>query len=365
MSIYVVLLLFFIGLIASAYGTIVGAGGGFIFVPALLLLLSYDPPIAAGTGLVVVLINALSGVVGYVRQKRVNYRFGLILSSAAIPGTFLGVWLSRIVTGHAFYLIFAVMLMSLGIFLLVKKEPKTASVEEGRFQQEAAATLTPEGEQEAAEVGVKALATGGGAYPVSAEHASEDRVSAVDFSNERAFPADEELLGTERVRLFDSAGDPGAFGASSSFAQREEGAAAADFAAAEGKAAPSQKKAWYQGFGATEMGLIGIGFILGVIASFFGIGGGWLMVPILIYLFRVSPHIATATSVFSLSIYSLVGVFTHGAEGNIDWLTVLWGGLGTIIGSQLGVLISRRLPGRLIVQMLAVLLVFIGATMIR
>ncbi|MBE3554648.1 MAG: sulfite exporter TauE/SafE family protein [Thermicanus sp.] len=304
-----ILLLFVIGLIAGAYGTIVGAGGGFIFVPALLLLLKYDPPVAAGTGLVVVLINALSGMIGYIHQKRVDYRFGGILSLAAIPGTFLGVWLSRVVTGHAFFLTFSIMLISLGIFLLVKKEPKSKGeqVKEGSFGEEAFPFSLRE------EV---AVTRSEGSMAYVSVNAGEGEV-----------PADVSLQNGEKV---------------------------------------SSGKAWWKGsFRRTEWALLGTGFILGIISSFFGIGGGWLMVPILIYLFRLSPHVATATSVFSLSIYSLVGVFIHGVEGNIDWMTVLWGGLGVIGGSQFGVYLSRKLSGRLIIQMFGGSPVFIGATMIR
>jgi uncharacterized protein len=57
-------LLLLIGILAGGYGTIVGAGGGFIFVPAMLLIFGMEPTIAAGTGLVIVLINSLSGVIG-------------------------------------------------------------------------------------------------------------------------------------------------------------------------------------------------------------------------------------------------------------------------------------------------------------
>ena len=284
----ILLFLFLIGLIAGTYGTIVGAGGGFIFVPALLLLFHFDPPLAAGTGLVVVLLNSVSGMIGYIREKRIDYRFGILLALAAIPGTFTGVWLFRYVTGHIFYLIFAFMLISLGIFLLVKKEPKAEKQEISMMEKEVAAS-------------------------------TDEQLTA-----ELASPA-----------------------------------------SPEGDASIFQRAGWQGAFGLTEVGLAGIGFILGVISSFFGIGGGWLMVPILIYIFRVSPHVATATSVFSLSIYSLVGVLSHGIEGNIDWWTVVWSGSGVILGSQIGVYLSRRLPGRLIVQMLAFVLVIVGATMIR
>lgn len=66
-------ILLLVGMIAGGYGTIVGAGGGFIFVPALLIVFQMDPIIAAGSGLVIVLINASSGVLGYRKAEKIKY----------------------------------------------------------------------------------------------------------------------------------------------------------------------------------------------------------------------------------------------------------------------------------------------------
>src|SRR5699024_2942122 len=88
---------------AGGYGTIVGAGGGFILVPALLLLFNLSPAVAAGTGLVIVLINSLTGVVGYSRQKRIDYRTGLKIAIGAIPGSIFGVWLLQVQPNDSIY----------------------------------------------------------------------------------------------------------------------------------------------------------------------------------------------------------------------------------------------------------------------
>lgn len=39
---------------------------------------------------------------------------------------------------------------------------------------------------------------------------------------------------------------------------------------------------------------------------------------------------------------------------SIDWITVLWGGIGIILGSQLGVILSQKIPGKVIIQMLSI-----------
>jgi uncharacterized protein len=112
-----------------------------------------------------------------------------------------------------------------------------------------------------------------------------------------------------------------------------------------------------------EKWLIPLGLLIGILSSFLGIGGGWLLVPILIYVFRVPTHYATATSIFSLCLYSSVGVLLQIFNGNIDWMAVTYGGLGVIAGSQIGVLLSQKIPGKVIIQMLSVLLIIIGFRM--
>ena len=79
--------------------------------------------------------------------------------------------------------------------------------------------------------------------------------------------------------------------------------------------------------------LIPLGILIGILSSYLGIGGGWLLVPILIYVFRVPAHFATATSIFSLCLYSTIGVLLQIFYGNIDWTAVIFGGMGVIVVS--------------------------------
>jgi uncharacterized protein len=55
--------------------------------------------------------------------------------------------------------------------------------------------------------------------------------------------------------------------------------------------------------------------LFGFVSSFFGIGGGFLYVPALVYGLRYPPHIATATSLFALTITAFAGSVTHVAAG--------------------------------------------------
>lgn len=101
------------GVLVGAYGTMVGAGGGFLIVPALLLVHRADPGQAVGTSLAVVFLNALSGSVSYARQKRIDYRAGATFAVATLPGAVAGAFLARLFTGPVFHLVFG------GVLLLI------------------------------------------------------------------------------------------------------------------------------------------------------------------------------------------------------------------------------------------------------
>src|SRR5699024_12573434 len=101
-----------------------------------------------------------------------------------------------------------------------------------------------------------------------------------------------------------------------------------------------------------KVSLILVGIVMGVVSTFFSIGGGWLMVPILIYLYRVAPHRATATSLFALSLYSIIGVMLHVYNGHVDWSAAGWGGVGAWLGAQIGVFVSNSMHGEVLDHLL-------------
>lgn len=106
-----------------------------------------------------------------------------------------------------------------------------------------------------------------------------------------------------------------------------------------------------------------IGILLGIISSFFGIGGGWLLVPILAYRFGISIKFATATSMFSLALYTFFGLIPFHGESQIDWSIFIWTGIGVLIGAQLGAILSKRIKGVMIARLLAFLVIVMGIHM--
>lgn len=107
-----------------------------------------------------------------------------------------------------------------------------------------------------------------------------------------------------------------------------------------------------------------IAFIVGFTSGLFGIGGGALMVPAMILLFRFPPHTAVATSMFLIFLSSIVTSITHIAFGNVNWLFVIALVPGAWIGAKLGVRLNQILKSATLIHTLRIILMLLGLRLI-
>lgn len=117
-----------IGILIGAYGTMIGAGGGFILMPILLILFpDKSPEMLTSISLAVVFFNAASGSYAYVKMKRIDYKAAFIFASATIPGAVLGALSTSYINRVIFNYIFAVLLAALSTYLFIRpiRELKT------------------------------------------------------------------------------------------------------------------------------------------------------------------------------------------------------------------------------------------------
>jgi uncharacterized protein len=109
--------------------------------------------------------------------------------------------------------------------------------------------------------------------------------------------------------------------------------------------------------------LLVIGGVTGFASSFFGIGGGTIVVPALLF-FDVPAHIVSATSQFVIALSSPIGVIAHQLSADINWGMALPLAAGGLVGGQIGPRIAKQLtPGQLLVT-LAVTLVIAALALI-
>jgi uncharacterized protein len=108
-----------VGLAVGTFGTLIGAGGGFILVPLLLVVYHFPPPDAVGTSLSLVFLNALSGSIAYLRQRRVDLALGWRFALATLPGAVAGAYVTRSLSSRAFGQAFGVVLIIVAVFLFL------------------------------------------------------------------------------------------------------------------------------------------------------------------------------------------------------------------------------------------------------
>jgi uncharacterized membrane protein YfcA len=108
-----------LGFATGAYATLIGAGGGFILAPILLIVYPEErSETIASISLAVVFFNALSGSIAYARARRIDYKAGLIFSIVSIPGAVLGALTTPLVPRSAFDLFFGILMILASVFLL-------------------------------------------------------------------------------------------------------------------------------------------------------------------------------------------------------------------------------------------------------
>ena len=91
--------------------------------------------------------------------------------------------------------------------------------------------------------------------------------------------------------------------------------------------------------------VLGVGFVTGLLAGALGVGGGFVRMPLLIYLVGVPTHVAVGTDLFEIVISASFGTLTHAVKGNVDVLMALVMHTGAALGAQIGAVSTRFFAG--------------------
>jgi uncharacterized membrane protein YfcA len=111
--------------------------------------------------------------------------------------------------------------------------------------------------------------------------------------------------------------------------------------------------------------LAAIGTLAGLFSGLFGVGGGTVIVPLLIFWFGYGERLATGTSLAAIVLIGLLGAIAQGGiYGNVHLLTGLWLSIPAIFGVIAGTAIQQRIPQRAVSLLFAALLVGIAIELI-
>lgn len=273
------LILALMGFATGVFGVMVGAGGGFILVPALRIFFDKEPALVAGTVLALVAANSISGAFAYRLMRVVDRRSAYLFAAAAIPGSVIAPFaLKEALEGlpGLFDALFGALLVAL-------------------------------------------------AARIAAQQFERGRRTGLARARRRSFVNPNTL---RRRRITAESGETYRYRLHEAYA-------------------------------------VAVNFVLGFISSFFGVGGGFLRTPILVYAFGFPVQVAVATSIFALSFYTTAGAVTHGVLGNIEWFpTFVFTGIGLVAGGQLGARLSGKVQGPWIIRMLMLLILAMGLQLI-
>lgn len=107
----------------------------------------------------------------------------------------------------------------------------------------------------------------------------------------------------------------------------------------------------------------GIGVAAGVFSALFGVGGGSVIVPLLIWL-GYGERSATGTSLAAICVIALFAAVSHGLYGNVHLDKAVLIGVPAVGGVLFGTWLQQRVPTKAITLLFALLLVAVGAKLI-
>ena len=120
-----------LGLVLGVLGTLIGAGGGFILMPVLLLLYPRaNPETITSISLAVVFFNALSGSWAYARMRRIDYKSGLLFAAATVPGAIIGALTTSYIPRQLFNIIFGLLMIAAAVYLCFYRMDKLKPIGE-------------------------------------------------------------------------------------------------------------------------------------------------------------------------------------------------------------------------------------------
>ena len=108
-----------------------------------------------------------------------------------------------------------------------------------------------------------------------------------------------------------------------------------------------------------------LGTLVGILAAIMGVGGGFIMVPVMVYLLRMPMHVVVGTSLFQILFTCIdVTIMQSYTNHTVDFVLALLLLLGSTIGAQVGAKISKRLKGEQLKIFLAILVLAVMVKML-
>lgn len=299
-----------IGLVVGA----LGAGGGILSVPALIYLLGVAPHEATSASLVIVLFTALAALAGRIGKNTICYQIALVFAALATVGTWLGSLANRAVSADLLMYAFALLLTGVGLVMLRRAYPGLFSVSFGLFRGAASAGSGAVSSDDGAAGSCGYVAGGAGGDGVVAEH---DGVAVDDGVGSAG--------STPALRAVSAMGEVTSIGA---------------------------VPLWRVALVAT---------VTGALTGFFGVGGGFAIVPALTLVLHLPIKRAASTSLLIMAITAVVALVARAQTSlNVDLGVIGAFTVASMLGGVAGAPLTRKVSSQKLTASFAALLLAVA-----
>ncbi|GES32362.1 TSUP family transporter [Streptomyces angustmyceticus] len=305
-----------------------GGGGSVLAVPALVYLLGQSPHEATAGALIVVTVGAVTGLVCHARAGRVRWAAGTVFGALGTAGSYVGSRWSAALDPTVLMAAFAGLLLVVAAMLVSRSLRERRGADGVRPLRGATETET---------------GTGTGAETETETADSEGRREAVPLRDGPEPPRSPEA--PEAVPLRDGP-------------ERTPSCEAPGRAPSDGVpgARSGSRRARPVRFAVTASGV-------GLLTGFFGVGGGFVVVPALTLVLGLEMPVAIGTSLLVILLNSLTALATRAGTGNLDWPLLAGFAACAALGSHLGNRLTTRLRPQTLTTAFAALVTVLAVTM--
>ena len=289
-----------VGVLIGVASGLLGIGGGTVMVPIFRLAFGMSATMSTATSLFAIIPTSISGAISHVKGKTCIPALGIAAGLGGACLSPVGVWLAQL-SPDWLVMLAAAFIIGYSAINMFKKAFK----------------LRPAGQP--------AAGADAAAFP------STQSSGALEGSRPevRVASATARISGTGETLADSSATDGSAATGASSGGQA---------AAASSDDSPLSRKQLLQG--------AAIGLIAGLASGYVGVGGGFIMVPLMLSIIGIPMRKASGTSLIAVMILAIPGVIEQGIIGNINYLAGIAVVIGTIPGAVIGAKLVTKVPER-------------------
>ena len=292
-----------VGVLIGIASGLLGIGGGTVMVPIFRLAFGMSATMSTATSLFAIIPTSISGAISHVKGKTCIPALGIAAGLGGACLSPVGVWLAQL-SPDWLVMLAAALIIGYSAINMFKKAFK----------------LRPAGQP--------AAGADAAAFP-STQSSGAPEGSRTEV---RVASATARISGTGET-LADSSATGGSSSEAPSLASSGEPAASAS-----SDDSPLSRKQLLQG--------AAIGLIAGLASGYVGVGGGFIMVPLMLSIIGIPMRKASGTSLIAVMILAIPGVIEQGIIGNINYLAGIAVVIGTIPGAVIGAKLVTKVPER-------------------